>query len=153
MNLKEELGDDLIEETGGLSATLTRLVELQKQKDAAAAALKAIERQIDTLESLAAEQFQSSGLDNCRVAGKTWWIDEALLLSVPKENRDAVLNAASDEGIAEELVTVNTATLKAWLQERAREKEVPLADVVKGTRFEGLVDEFVKVRLRSRTVS
>jgi hypothetical protein len=154
-DLIRELGEDLISAEpveGALSTTLERLVALSKERDEAAAALKAIERQIDTLESLAAEQFQASGLDNCRVAGKTWWIDEALLLSVPKEHRDAVLAAAGKEGIAEELTTVNTATLKAWLQERAREKEVPLVDALKGTAFEGLVDEFVKVRLRSRTV-
>jgi hypothetical protein len=156
-DLERELGEDLIpaEETevvGELSTTLSRLVQLHKDRDAAAAALKSIQQQMDTLEALAAEQLKASGLDNCRVAGKTWWVDETLLLSVPKEHRDAVLAAAATEGIAEELTTVNTITLKAWLQERAREKDLPLADAVKSTAFSGLVDDFVKVRLRSRTV-
>jgi hypothetical protein len=136
----------------GLSALLAKLVDRQAARDLVAAQLKAIERELDELESKAAEELGMSGLDGCRVAGKTWWIDEALRLSLTRENREQLIEAAEAEGL-EDAVTLNNATVKAWLTERAKVSGCPLEDAVKGTRFEGLVGQFVEVRLRSRTVA
>jgi hypothetical protein len=135
-----------------LSALLARLVDRQAKRDAAAAAVKQMDRELEELENLAAEQLAASGLDGCRAAGKTWWVDQTLRLSVPKDSRDAVLAAAEAEGLADELVTVNTATLKAWLTERAKRGGGDLADCSKGTAFEGLCSEYVETRLRSRVM-
>jgi hypothetical protein len=136
----------------GLSALLAKLVDRQAVRDGVAAQLKVIERELDELESKAAEELGMSGLDGCRVAGKTWWIDEALRLSLTKEHREDLIEAAEAEGL-EDAVTVNNATVKAWLTERAKASGCPLEDAVKGTRFEGLVGQYVEVRLRSRTVA
>jgi hypothetical protein len=136
----------------GLSALLAKLVDRQAVRDGIAAQLKTIERELDELESKAAEELGMSGLDGCRVAGKTWWIDEALRLSLTKEHREDLIEAAEAEGL-EDAVTVNNATVKAWLTERAKASGCPLEDAVKGTRFEGLVGQYVEVRLRSRTVA
>jgi len=136
----------------GLSALLAKLVDRQAARDAVAAQLKTIERELDELESQAAEQLGLSGLDGCRVAGKTWWVDEALRLSLNKEHREELIEAAEAEGL-EDAVTLNSATVKAWLTERAKASGCPLEDAVKGTRFEGLVGQYVEVRLRSRTVA
>lgn len=136
----------------GLSALLAKLVDRQAARDVVAVQLKAIERELDELESKAAEELGMSGLDGCRVAGKTWWIDEALRLSLNKEHREELIEAAEAEGL-QDAVTLNNATVKAWLTERAKASGCPLEDAVKGTRFEGLVGQFVEVRLRSRTVA
>lgn len=137
----------------GLATLLAKIVTVREELAEANAVAKVIEKTLDSLESLAMEQIGASGLDQCRVAGKTWWIDEALMLSVPKENRDAVMEAARKEGLDDELLTINTATLKAWLVERCKENEGDLATASSGTAFSGLVTEYVKVRLRSLTVS
>jgi hypothetical protein len=67
--------------------------------------------------------------------------------------RDIVIAAARREGIADEITTVATTTLKAWLKERAkatgRERG---ASFVEGTAFAGLVTEFVESKLFSRAV-
>jgi hypothetical protein len=136
----------------GLSALLARLVERQTARDVVAGQLKTMDKELEELESQAAEQLGMSGLDGCRVAGKTWWIDEALRLSLAGANREELIKAAKAEKL-EDAVTLNPATVKAWLVERAKEKECSLDQAVVGTRFEGLVGQFVEVRLRSRTVA
>jgi hypothetical protein len=73
----------------GLSALLAKLVDKQAARDVVSLQLKTIERELDELESKAAEELGMSGLDGCRVAGKTWWIDEALRLSLTKEHRES----------------------------------------------------------------
>jgi|LakMenEpi03Aug12_release.lakeMendotaPanAssembly.Ray.scaffolds.fasta_scaffold00746_71 hypothetical protein len=147
----QALADDLTPPEG-LSALLARLVERQAARDVVAGQLKQMEKELEELESQAAESLGASGLDGCRVAGKTWWVDEALRLSLTKDKREALIEAAEAEGL-EDAVTVNNATVKSWLTERAKESGCPLEDAVKGTRFEGLVGQFVEVRLRSRTLA
>lgn len=134
-----------------LSALLARIVEKQAARDTAAAAVKKMEKEIDELEALASEQLAASGLDGCRVAGKTWWVDEALRLSLTGANREELLKAAKAEKL-EDAMTLNPATVKAWLVERAKEKDCPLDQAVIGTQFEGLVGQFVETRLRSRVI-
>jgi hypothetical protein len=72
---------------------------------------------------------------------------------VPKERRDAVLEAARAAGIEDAITTVATPTLKSWLVERAKEagREAGRPFSV-GTPFEGLVGEFVELKLRHLTV-
>jgi len=154
--LKQELGEDVVGDdtidVGALSELLKRLVDIQKKKADLEIQVKVLSQEIDTLESLAAEQLTASGLDNCRVAGKTWWTESQLLLSVPKDKREEVMAVAERLGIAEELTTINTVTLKSWLLEQARDRGLGADKAVEGTGFEGLVEKFVRVRLRSRTV-
>jgi hypothetical protein len=133
----------------GLSDLLARIVAKQEIRDGIAAQLKSVEKELESLESLASEQLGASGLDGCRVAGKTWWIDEALYVSAPKENREKIIEAAEGEGL-QDAVSVNTATIKSWLSERAKRLDTSLDDAAVGTKFEGLISQFVKVRLRSR---
>ena len=133
----------------GLSDLLARIVVKQEIRDGIAAQLKSVEKELESLESLASEQLGASGLDGCRVAGKTWWIDEALYVSAPKENREKIIEAAAGEGL-QDAVSVNTTTIKSWLCERAKRLDASLDDAAVGTKFEGLISQFVKVRLRSR---
>jgi hypothetical protein len=144
---------DLEEETPPemLSGLLERIVEKQKARDAASAALKTMDREIEELENQAAEQLGASGLDGCRVAGKTWWIDQALRLSMVGANREKLIEAAKAEKL-DDAVTLNPATVKAWLNERAKESGCPLDEAVIGTKFEGLVGQYVETRLRSRVL-
>lgn len=138
-----------------LSGLLGQIASIRQKKDTVSAELKCISDELDLLEGLAAEQLRASGLDLCRAAGRSWWVDDTLRVSVPKENRDAVLEAAEAEGMAEELVAVQTATLKSWLaerMERAKAEGRAYDTPSKGTAFEGLVSEYVEIRLCSRKV-
>lgn len=105
------------------------------------------------LEKWACAAMESSGLDGVRAAGRSWRVEESLHLSVRKDQRDAVLEAARAVGIEDAIVTVATATLKSWLIERAktagREPGRPFTD---GTPFAGVVGEFVEKKLRHLTV-
>lgn len=80
-------------------------------------------------------------------------MEETLHLSVSKDRRDAVLEAARAAGIEDAITTVATTTLKAWLLERAREAGreagTPFAA---GTPFDGLVGEYSEMKLRHVTV-
>lgn len=138
----------------GLSAMLARIAELTAEKAAAAATLKRINEDLEHLESLAAEQLRLQGLDGCRAAGRTWWVQDTLRISVPKEARAAVLEAAAQEGIGDELTTVAVPTLKAWLSERAKESgKEDGASFLAGTAFAGTgISEYVASELRSRAV-
>lgn len=136
--------------SAGLSDLLSRLVAKREVRDGIAKQLKQADEELESLESLAAEQLGASGLDGCRVAGKTWWIDEALYISTVSADREKLLAAAKAEGL-EDAITVSTTTIKAWLTERAKNSGSNLENATAGTKFDGLVSEYVKVRLRSRT--
>ena len=71
-------------------------------------------------------------------------------MSVPTENREAVVEAAKDAGL-DDLIAVNTTTPKSWLIEQRGGDggENALAD---GTPFAGLVREFREMRLSHRTL-
>lgn len=80
-------------------------------------------------------------------------MEEALRLSVPKDRRDAVLEAARAVGIEDAITTVATPTLKAWLVERAKETGREAGSpFTTGTPFAGIVGEFVETKLRHVTV-
>lgn len=137
---------------GVLADVLGRVAEKMTEIAAAEQVVKRLEKELEELEGQATEQLGLSGLERCTVAGKTWWRDETLLCSSLKEYREEMLEAARAEKL-EDAIAVNTATLKAWLTERAKARNIPLEDAVKGTRFDGLVSQFVKIRLRSRTLA
>jgi hypothetical protein len=132
-----------------LATLLERVVAKKAEKDALSNQLKVVDKELDELEGLAAEHMALSGLDGVRAAGRTWWTEHQFYLSVPSDNRDKVLKAAEAEGI-KDLTTINTSTLKAWLLERRAEGAETIAA---GTAFDGLVSEYMKVRLRGRAVS
>lgn len=136
-----------------LADTLAQIAELRDRKAEIERQAKAVNADLDRLERLALESLGASGLDGCRVAGRTWWMQEELRLSVSAENREQVLAAAQREGIADEITTVATTTLKAWLKERSRAGGRGRGEsFVAGTAFDGLVTEFVEAKLHSRAV-
>lgn len=134
----------------GLASILEKVAKARQVKEEAAAALKDANRRLDELESLATEMLGASGLRKVTVAGRTWWSEDSLHLTIPKEVRDEAFDAAEAEGILDELMTLSTATLKAWLVERAKEQGLTLADASKGTAFENLVSSYCRTRLCSR---
>jgi hypothetical protein len=137
---------------GLLADVLARAADKMREVAVAEEVVKRLGKELEELESQATEQLGLSGLERCTVAGKTWWRDETLLCSSLKEFRKELIEAARAEKL-EDAIAVNTATVKAWLTERAKDLDIPLEDAVKGTRFDGLVSQLVKVRLRSRTVA
>lgn len=133
-----------------LNELLEKIVDKQRERDQLEAKVKALDRELDALEGIAAEQLAASGLQGVRAAGKSWWIEDTPYLSVPADNREKVMEAAAVEGCAEELATVSTTTLKSILVERAKKAGKMDRPLAEGTAFEGLVSEFRKVRLRGR---
>jgi hypothetical protein len=146
------MSTDLETPNGLLADMLARAADKMREIAAAEEVVKRLSKELEELESQATEQLGLSGLERCTVAGKTWWRDETLLCSSRKEFREELIEAARAENL-EDAIAVSTVTLKAWLMERARDRDIPLEDAVKGTRFDGLVSQCVKVRLRSRIVS
>lgn len=141
------------EAPGTISSLLEKVVEAKRRKEQIAAELKTVNEELDSLEALAIEQIKASGLEGCRAAGASWWVAQTLRLHIPKENRDAVLQAAAKEGLADEILAVQTATLKSWLGERldkARSEGRHLENASDGTAFSGLLSEYIEVRLASR---
>jgi len=138
---------------GSLSDLLAEVSRLRDVKAMAEADLKTVKESLERMERLALEALGASGLDGCKVAGRTWWMEESLRLNVNADQREKVLAAAKLEGIDEEITTVATATLKAWLAERAKKNGRGRGgSFVAGTAFEGLVSEFVESQLRSRAL-
>jgi hypothetical protein len=106
-----------------------------------------------SLEKYAVASMESSGLDGVRAAGRSWRVEDSLHLSVPKDRRDAVLEAARAVGIEDAITTVATTTLKSWLVEKAKEAGREAGQpFTTGTPFAGLVGEFVERKLRHLTV-
>jgi hypothetical protein len=137
----------------GLSGLLEEISSLDKQIGTLSAQVDDMKKRRANLETLAVEEMTTQRLDGVRVAGRSWRVEESLHLSVPKDRRDAVLEAARAAGIEDAITTVATTTLKAWLVERAkeagREAGSPFAA---GTPFDGLVGEYTEMKLRHVTV-
>jgi hypothetical protein len=133
-----------------LSAMLERIAELQAEKDRLANEAKRVNKALAEAEALAVEQLAASGLDGVRAAGKSWYVREFFSVSVPTENREAVVEAARDAGL-EDLIAVNTTTLKSWLIEQRAGSDGDVA-LSNGTPFDGLVKEFREMRLSHRTL-
>ena len=136
-----------------LSRVLEEIAQLDKSIGTLSAQVDDMKRRRAHLELLAVEEMETQRLDGVRVAGRSWRVEESLHLSVPRDRRDAVLEAARAVGIEDAITTVATTTLKSWLLERAkeagREAGTPFAA---GTPFDGLVGEYSEMKLRHVTV-
>jgi len=142
--------DGQIEGSMQLSKLLERVAELQAEKDRIAAELSAVNKELKGVESLAVEQLSLSGLDGVRAAGKSWYVREFFSVSIPSENRDRVLEIASEA--CPELVAVNTTSLKSWLIEERRSQGESDSGLAEGTPFAGLISEYREMRLSHRTL-
>jgi len=127
------------------------VAELQAEKDRLANEAKAVNKALSEAEQMAVEVLAASGLDGVRAAGKSWYTREFFSVSVPSENREAVVEAAKDAGL-DDLIAVNTTTLKSWLIENRGDGQPAEAGLAAGTPFDGLVREFREVRLSHRTL-
>lgn len=134
-----------------LSSLLEAIAAKQAEKAELDASLKKVNADLRQMEGLAVEQLAAAGLDGVRAAGKSWGTREFFSVSVPKEHRKAVVEAARAAGLGD-LVSVNTSTLKTWLLENRDEEADAEAGIAAGTAFDGLVSEYREVRLSHRTV-
>lgn len=143
--------DGQIADSQRLSKLLERVAELQAEKDRLANEAKGVNKALAEAEQMAVEVLAASGLDGVRAAGKSWYTREFFSVSVPSENREAVVEAAKDAGL-DDLIAVNTTTLKSWLIENRGDGQPAEAGLAAGTPFDGLVREFREVRLSHRTL-
>lgn len=143
--------DGQLADSQRLLKLLERVAELQAEKDRIAAEAKKVNKALDEAEQMAVEVLGASGLDGVRAAGKSWFTREFFSVNVPTENREAVVEAAREAGL-EDMVTVNTTTLKSWLIENRGDGQPAEAGLATGTPFDGLVREYREVRLSSRTL-
>jgi hypothetical protein len=141
------------EEQNSLSTLLEEITELDRKIGTASAQLDDMKKRREALAGIAVEDMRVQRLDGVRVAGRSWRVEESLHLSVPKDRRDAVLEAARAVGIEDAITTVATTTLKAWLVERAKEagREAG-SSFAAGTPFDGLVGEYTELKLRHVSV-
>lgn len=149
MSIADEI-DSQLADSQQLAKLLERVAELQAEKDRIGNEMKAISKQLEQVEALAVETLAASGLDGVRAAGKSWYTREFFSVSIPPENREAVLEAAQDA--CPELVAVNTTSLKSWLVENRRNSEGDSLNLAAGTPFDGLVREYREVRLSHRSL-
>ena len=150
--MKMSMQEVTSEAPSSLKDALDKIVALQAEKDRLGALVKQNSESLSVLENLAVEMMAASGLDGVRASGKSWYLREFFSVSIPSENRQKVVEAAKAEGLGDELVTVNTTTLKSWLIER-RGNEGDGTGLAEGTHFAGLVREFREMRLSHRSVS
>lgn len=132
-----------------LQELLSIVAGLQAEKARVETDLKNVKKRLDEIESIAVEALAASGLDGVKAAGKSWWTRDSFVVSVPTENREAVVEAAKAAGLGD-MVAVNTTTLKSWLMENRDAERSD--DLAAGTPFEGLIEEYREVRLSSRTL-
>jgi hypothetical protein len=141
------------EAQNSLSGLLEEITQVDKQIGTLSAQLDDLKKRRASLEQIAVEDMTTQRLDGVRVAGRSWRVEESLHLSVPRDRRDAVLEAARAVGIEDAITTVATTTLKAWLVERAKEagREAG-SSFAAGTPFDGIVGEYTEMKLRHVTV-
>lgn len=145
--------------SGTLVSTLEEVSDIDRQIDEHELRIKELKKRREVLERWVIEEMEMQrksgirGAEGARAAGRTYWVEEDFSISVSKDRRDAVLEAARAAGIEDAITTVATTTLKSWLREEAKkaDKEVgrPFSG---GTPFEGLVSEFTTMKLRHRAV-
>jgi len=135
-----------------LSSSLEQIAEIDRQIGVAELEIKDLKKRRDALAEVAVEEMMTGRLDGVRVAGRSWRIEWEHSVSATGEKQDAILAAARDAGLEEQLVSVNTARLKALLKEMSKESgrdaRQPWAD---GTPFAGIVSEYVRPVLRHLT--
>lgn len=135
-----------------LHRALTEIREIDAQIAAKSAEVDALKERREHLEKLAVEEMTTQRLDGVKVAGRSWRIEHDHYVSVTEDNRKAVLEAAKEEGWDAALITVNTARLKSLLKERAKAAGTDSRQpFITGSRFAGLVGEYVAPKLRHVT--
>ena len=132
---------------------LERIAEIDKELDGLRMAQKLLDDERKHLERVACEEI--AGFDataRLEAGGRTWWVEDAHHVSCPKDQRDAVMAAAREAGIADEITTIATTTLKSWLVTRAKDAGAKSGDsITAGTPFDGLVSVYTEPKLRHRT--
>lgn len=140
-------------EVNPLSSALEQITAIDRDIDAAEMRVKELKKKRDALASVAVEEMTQGRLDGVRVAGRSWRVEWEHSVSASGEAQDAILAAAREAGVEQQLVGVNTSRLKSLLKEMAkdagRDQRQPWAD---GTPFAGVVSEFVRPVLRHMTV-
>ena len=132
-----------------LSETLERVAALYDEKAEAEKVLKGIKQRIEQAESLAVEQLAASGLDGVRAAGKAWYLRDVYSVSIPADRKAEAVRIANENGL-EDYVSVNTASLKAWLKEQHEERGGET--LASGTPWDGIVSEYHETRLSRQTL-
>lgn len=136
----------------GLSALLAEISEIDGSLDELALEEKRLRKRREYLARLAVDEMQEARLDGVKVAGRSWRIEQEHSMSIPKDSRQAAIEVAERLGIADDMVTLITGTLKTYLRERATEAGKPKdAGWAEGTEFDGLVSEYVRPVLRHLT--
>lgn len=132
-----------------LSETLERVAALYDEKAEAEKVVKEIKKRLEQAESLAVEQLAASGLDGVRAAGKAWYLRDFYSVSIPPDRKADAVRIANENGL-EDYVSVNTASLKAWLKEQHEERGGET--LAAGTPFDGIVSEYHETRLSRQTL-
>jgi hypothetical protein len=140
-------------EVNALSSALEQIAAIDREIDSVEITVKEMKKRRDALASVAVEEMTSGRLDGVRVAGRSWRVEWEHRVSATGEHQDAILAAAREAGLEEQLISVNTSRLKSLLKEMSKESgrdpRQPWAD---GTPFAGVVSEFVQPVLRHVTV-
>jgi hypothetical protein len=132
-------------------AALERISEIDRLLDDLAAQQKVLTNERNHLERVACDEICSfDSTAKVAAGGRTYWVEDAHRVSCNKENREAVLEAAEQVGIADEITTVATTTLKSWLVSRAKELGIK-GSITEGTPFDGIVSVYVEQKIRHRT--
>ena len=135
-----------------LHRALTEIREIDLKVSELSAQVDGLKERREHLEKLAVEEMTAQRLDGVKVAGRSWRVEFDHYVSVNEDNRAAVLEAAKEAGWDGVLVTVNTARLKSLLKEQAKaagkDARLPFTE---GSRFAGLVGEYVAPKLRHVT--
>jgi hypothetical protein len=135
-----------------LSSSLEQIAEIDRQIGTAELEIKELKKRRDALAEVAVEELLAGKLDGVRVAGRSWRIEWEHSVSATGEKQDAILAAAREAGLEEQLVSVNTARLKALLKEMAKESgRDARQNWADGTPFAGIVSEYVRPVLRHLT--
>jgi len=135
-----------------LSSSLEQITEIDRQIGTAELEIKELKKRRDALAEVAVEELLAGKLDGVRVAGRSWRIEWEHSVSATGEKQDAILAAAREAGLEEQLVSVNTARLKALLKEMAKESgRDARQNWADGTPFAGIVSEYVRPVLRHLT--
>jgi hypothetical protein len=135
-----------------LSSSLEQIADIDRQIGTAELSIKELKKRRDALAEVAVEEMTTGRLDGVRVAGRSWRIEWEHSVSATGEKQDAILAAAREAGLEEQLVSVNTARLKALLKEMAKESgRDARQNWADGTPFAGIVSEYVRPVLRHLT--
>lgn len=137
-------------DTPGLQTSLSQIAEIDEKIRGLNDQIDALKEQRGRLEELVIEDMTTQRLDGVKAAGRSWRIEWSHSFSAPEARKEVVMDAARRAGLLEMVTQVNTAKLKAWLTEQAKEAGTdPRQAYSDGTEFEGLVGEYVRPVLRS----